>query len=57
MPLLLALVGWRTLLKAGAALLVLLLVALLFAVALIVAIVYSWEDTLYQLGWRPPVPS
>jgi len=56
MPLLLSLVGWKTLVKAGAALLVLALLALLFAFACVLAWLYTWEDTLYQLGWAGPGP-
>ena len=56
MPLLLSLVGWRTLVKAGAALLVLLFLALTFAFACLLAWRYTWEDTLYQLGWAGPGP-
>jgi hypothetical protein len=56
MPLLLALVGWKTLLKGGVALLILALLAMLFAVAAVIAWLYTWEDTLYQLGWAPPGP-
>lgn len=56
MPLLLALVGWKTLLKAGSALLVLALLAMLFAFAAVIAWLYSWEDALYQLGWAAPGP-
>ncbi len=55
-PLVSALVGWKTLLKAGVALLVLLLLAGLFAFAAVLAWLYSWEDTLYQLGWAGPGP-
>lgn len=56
MSLLLSVVGWKTLLKAGVALLVLLLLAGLFAFAAVLAWLYSWEDTLYQLGWAGPGP-
>jgi hypothetical protein len=56
MPTLLSLVGWRTLLRSGAALLVLLLLALAFAFAAVIAWRYSWEDSLYQLGWAEPGP-
>ncbi len=51
-----ALVGWKTLLKAGSVLLALLLVVLLFAFACVLAWLYTWEDTLYQLGWAGPGP-
>jgi hypothetical protein len=56
MPLLLSVIGWRTLLKAGAGLLILALLALLFAFAGVLAWLYTWEDTLYQLGWAGPGP-
>jgi hypothetical protein len=56
MPLLLSLVGWRTLLKAGIARLVLALLAMLFAFAAVLAWLYTWEDALYQLGWAGPGP-
>jgi hypothetical protein len=56
MPLLLSVIGWRTLWKAGVALLVLVLLAMAFALACTVAWLYTWEDTLYQLGWAPPGP-
>jgi hypothetical protein len=57
MSLPLSLVGWRTLWQAGVGLLVVALLALGFAFAATFAWLYTWEDTLYQLGWAAPGPA